>query len=180
MTSVKLPKEVNSVIIYLPGMWSLTTSRPKRNSRNRTHFEIQHFFSFFLENTFCPHFFFFIQPSAIISISNKTSASSPTAEYAGSWVYSYLQMDNFNSIPGTTGHAENSSISSHQGFALLSIAPWREGKTRERGFPMTLHRWMNVSMVNIGSALKQGVLQWLLCFIPTSEFHCGLQCVGGL
>lgn len=69
-------------------------------------------------------------------------------------------MDNFNSIPGTIGRAENSPISSHQGFALLSIAPWREGKTSERGFPMTLHRWMDMSMVNIGSALKQGILQW--------------------
>lgn len=153
MTSVKLPKEVNSAIIYLPAMWSLTTSRPKRNSRNHAHFEIQHFSSFFEKILFAPNFFL-IQPSAIINISNKTSASSPRAEYAGNWVYSHLQMDNFNSIPGTTGHAENSSISSHQGFALLSIAPWREGKTRERGFPMTLHRWMNVSMVNIGSALK--------------------------
>lgn len=111
-------------------------------------------FPLFLKKYFLPPIFFLIQPSATINISNKTSASSPTAEYAGSWVYSHLQMDNFNSIPGTTGHAENSSISSHQGFALLSIAPWREGKTRERGFPMTLHRWMNVSMVNIGSALK--------------------------
>lgn len=73
--------------------------------------------------------------------------------------HSHLQMDNLNSIPGTIGCAENSPISSHQGFALLNIAPWREGKTRERGFPMTLHRWMDMSTVNIGSALKQGILQ---------------------
>lgn len=71
-------------------------------------------------------------------------------------------MDNFNSIPGTIGRAENSPISSHQGFVLLSIAPWREGKLEREDFqwPCTdewiCQWWILVQLWN-------GVLQWS-CF----------------